>query len=106
MATLVQTELAARFITNRASLFRRSPKLFSRSLATTAADASNENSPRPTANIVLIGAGWWSQGWHLPHLDRNEKVNISAIVGEHFLSMMLINEFQLTRIFSYSRVST
>ncbi len=35
-----------------------------------------------TANIVLIGAGWWSQGWHLPHLHRNEKVTISAIVGE------------------------
>ena len=33
------------------------------------------------ANIVLIGAGWWSQGWHLPHLHRNEKVRIAAIVG-------------------------
>jgi len=33
-----------------------------------------------TANVVLIGAGWWSQGWHLPHLHRNERVKISAIV--------------------------
>lgn len=32
------------------------------------------------ASIVLIGAGWWSQGWHLPHLHRNEEVTISAIV--------------------------
>ena len=34
------------------------------------------------ASIVLVGAGWWSQGWHLPHLHRNEEVTISAIVGE------------------------
>lgn len=32
------------------------------------------------ANIALIGAGWWSQGWHLPHLHRNEHVTIVAIV--------------------------
>lgn len=25
-------------------------------------------------------AGWWSQGWHLPHLMRNPKANIVAIV--------------------------
>lgn len=35
------------------------------------------------ASIVLIGAGWWAQGWHLPHLHRNEEVTISAIVGEY-----------------------
>ena len=34
------------------------------------------------ANVVVIGAGWWSQGWHLPHLHRNERARISAIVGE------------------------
>ncbi len=34
------------------------------------------------ANIALIGAGWWGQGWHLPHLFRNGGVNIAAIVGE------------------------
>ena len=32
------------------------------------------------ANIALIGAGWWSQGWHLPCLDRNEGANLVAIV--------------------------
>mmetsp|Transcript_19791 Transcript_19791/g.29034 ORF Transcript_19791/g.29034 Transcript_19791/m.29034 type:complete len:398 (+) Transcript_19791:463-1656(+) len=32
------------------------------------------------ANVALIGAGWWSQGWHLPHLSRNQNVNIVAIV--------------------------
>jgi hypothetical protein len=34
------------------------------------------------ANIVLIGAGWWAQGWHLPHLSCNKGVNIVAIVSE------------------------
>lgn len=33
-----------------------------------------------TANIAVIGAGWWSQGWHLPQLFRNDKVNLTAIV--------------------------
>ena len=32
------------------------------------------------ARIALIGAGWWSQGWHLPHLHRNPKAVIAAIV--------------------------
>lgn len=28
----------------------------------------------------MCGAGWWSQGWHLPHLDRNPEAEIAAIV--------------------------
>ena len=32
------------------------------------------------ANIAVIGSGWWSQGWHLPQLHRNERVNLAAIV--------------------------
>ena len=37
------------------------------------------------ANIALIGAGWWSQGWHLPALSNNPHANIIAIVdaSEH-----------------------
>jgi hypothetical protein len=50
--------------------------------AATSYTTTNNDDVAATANIVLIGAGWWSQGWHLPHLHRNEKVNISAIVGE------------------------
>eukprot|EP00984_Skeletonema_dohrnii_P006164 scaffold2199_cov120-Skeletonema_dohrnii-CCMP3373.AAC.5 len=42
--------------------------------------SSRDSSCSTKANIVLIGAGWWSQGWHLPHLHRNEEVTISAIV--------------------------
>jgi len=33
-----------------------------------------------TANIAVIGGGWWSQGWHLPQLHRNESVKLAAIV--------------------------
>lgn len=28
----------------------------------------------------MIGAGWWSQGWHIPHLYRHPDVNLVAIV--------------------------
>ena len=26
---------------------------------------------RQKANIAVIGAGWWSQGWHIPQISRN-----------------------------------
>ncbi|CAB9508443.1 Oxidoreductase family, NAD-binding Rossmann fold [Seminavis robusta] len=37
------------------------------------------------AQIAMVGAGWWSQGWHLPHLSRNPNSKIVAIVdtAEH-----------------------
>jgi predicted dehydrogenase len=40
----------------------------------------NKNLPPPRAKIAVIGAGWWSQGWHIPHLHRNEKVDLVGIV--------------------------
>lgn len=33
-----------------------------------------------SANIAVVGAGWWSQGWHLPVLNNNPRSNIVAIV--------------------------
>lgn len=36
------------------------------------------------ARIVLVGAGMWSQGWHLPHLHRNSKAEIAAIIDSNF----------------------
>lgn len=36
--------------------------------------------PKKPANIAVIGTGWWSQGWHLPHLHRNDRVKLAAIV--------------------------
>jgi predicted dehydrogenase len=35
---------------------------------------------RGPANIAVCGAGWWSQGWHLPHLSRHPNARIAAIV--------------------------
>jgi len=32
------------------------------------------------ARVVVCGAGWWAQGWHLPHLHRNPEAEIAAIV--------------------------
>lgn len=34
----------------------------------------------PPARIAVIGAAWWSQGWHLPQLARNPDAEIAAIV--------------------------
>jgi len=32
------------------------------------------------AKIAVLGAGWWSQSWHIPHLHRNPNVDLVAIV--------------------------
>jgi predicted dehydrogenase len=32
------------------------------------------------AKIAVIGAGWWSQGWHIPQLHRHPHVHLVAIV--------------------------
>ena len=32
------------------------------------------------ARIAVSGAGWWGQGWHLPHLHRRSDAKIAAIV--------------------------
>jgi predicted dehydrogenase len=32
------------------------------------------------ARIAVSGAGWWGQGWHLPHLHRRSDAVIAAIV--------------------------
>ena len=57
----------------------------SKSLSTT--PTSNEQGPespgdkkKKTAKIAVIGAGWWTQGWHLPQLDHNPQAEIAAIV--------------------------
>ena len=35
---------------------------------------------RGVARIAVSGAGWWGQGWHLPHLSRHPDAMIAAIV--------------------------
>merc|ERR1712166_395227 len=32
------------------------------------------------ARIAVSGAGWWGQGWHLPHLHRHPSAAIAAII--------------------------
>lgn len=32
------------------------------------------------ARIAVIGAAWWSQGWHLPQLQRNPDAIIAGIM--------------------------
>ena len=44
------------------------------------AAGNQQATSKNVARIALIGAGWWSQGWHLPHLHRNPKAKIAAIV--------------------------
>ena len=49
-------------------------------MTTAAVAAAAAAAARRTANIAVIGSGWWSQGWHLPHLHRNKDVKLAAIV--------------------------
>ena len=35
---------------------------------------------RTVARIAVSGAGWWGQGWHLPHLHRRSDAMVTAIV--------------------------
>ena len=34
----------------------------------------------PKARVVVLGAGWWTQGWHLPHLHRHPDAEVVAVV--------------------------
>jgi predicted dehydrogenase len=45
----------------------------------------NDPEPRqpPLAKIAVIGAGWWSQGWHIPQLYRHPHVDLVAIVDRN-----------------------
>jgi predicted dehydrogenase len=43
-------------------------------------DATKDSATEAVAKIAVIGAGWWSQGWHLPCLDRNPQAQIIAII--------------------------
>ena len=48
----------------------------------------------PKARIAVLGAGWWSQGWHLPHLSRNDEVHIVAVVDPDPKPRSAISELQ------------
>merc|ERR1711865_1131378 len=57
--------------------------------------------PRP-ARIAVIGAAWWSQGWHMPQLQRNPDSELTAIMQRSeqptaaaFLNLILDTKTQL-----------
>lgn len=45
-----------------------------------ARSVARPDSAEKIARIAVVGAGSWSQGWHLPHLKRNPSAQITAIV--------------------------
>jgi len=44
------------------------------------------------ARIAVVGAGSWSQGWHLPQLHRNPEAEITAIVDPSVLTWSKYNK--------------
>lgn len=60
-------------------------------------------------HIAVIGAGWWSQGWHLPHLARNPRAKIAAIIdtsdhptstlNPHLLSLQQLSQLYQAPIY-------
>src|SRR6056297_1808369 len=48
------------------------------------------------ARVAVCGAGWWAQGWHLPHLSRNPLAEIAAIVEPNFKPRSAISNLQTT----------
>jgi predicted dehydrogenase len=63
--------------------------------------SSPNNNLRP-ARIAVIGAAWWSQGWHIPQLRRNPNAKIVAIMQRSeqptaaaFLNLTLKTKTQL-----------
>lgn len=64
--------------------------------------AKTDGGSPPPARIALIGAAWWSQGWHLPQLERNPDSTIAAIMQRSeqpkaaaFLNLTLETKTQL-----------
>lgn len=77
-STLLHT---TRFVTNKLGLgsTSRTRKLIPssclaasldciRPLSTSTTISASNDGDGTTANIVLIGAGWWSQGWHVRYI--------------------------------------
>ena len=59
----------------------------------------------PPARVAVIGAAWWSQGWHLPQLHRNPDSVIAAIMQRSeqpkaaaFLNLTLETKTQLAKV--------
>lgn len=48
-------------------------------MATKRLFGSSSETSSPKTTIAVIGTGWWSQGWHLPHLSRNKNIKIVVV---------------------------
>lgn len=66
------------------------------------ARGDSESAAVPPARIAVIGAAWWSQGWHLPQLERNPDSTVAAIMQRSeqptaapFLNITLESKTQL-----------
>ena len=66
--------------------------------------AKTQAEERPPARIAVIGAAWWSQGWHLPQLACNPNATLAAIVERSeqptaapFLNTTLESKAQLAK---------
>jgi predicted dehydrogenase len=46
--------------------------------------ATQAAEPGKVAHIAVVGAGWWSQGWHLPLLHAMSNVKLVGIVEPTF----------------------
>lgn len=67
---------------------------------------TRDHPEKPPARIAVIGAAWWSQGWHLPQLDRNPDSEIAAIMQRSeqptaaaFLNLKLKTKTELKEIY-------
>eukprot|EP00931_Biecheleriopsis_adriatica_P113830 TRINITY_DN8905_c0_g2_i1.p1 TRINITY_DN8905_c0_g2~~TRINITY_DN8905_c0_g2_i1.p1 ORF type:complete len:392 (-),score=80.09 TRINITY_DN8905_c0_g2_i1:322-1446(-) len=49
------------------------------------------------ARIAVAGAGWWSQGWHLPQLQRHPEAEIAAIIEPSDAPRSTLNPDMKTR---------
>merc|ERR1712166_1166381 len=73
-----------------------------RSKMSSASPAKKQKTSPAPARIAVIGAAWWSQGWHLPQLERNPDAEITAIMqrseqptAAKFLNLTLETKTQL-----------
>ena len=64
--------------------------------------ALNMHDDSKPARIAVIGAAWWSQGWHIPQLHRNPNAELVAIMQRSeqptaaaFLNLTLKTKTQL-----------
>ena len=68
------------------------------------------DAPGP-ARIAVIGAGWWSQGWHIPQLVRNPDAELAAVMQRSeqpraaaFLHLTLDTKTQLVEKYGLPKI--